>query len=189
MIKNFLLAGLLFCCYLCGNAQYTVEVSSHKPQKVEVSLRDYAKSTDNYLMNLPLTFNITDKNILMIMIGDDTSLDYDRKVWIFSKDMELTELMKKDKNVNASKLFKNQNKVLNKFLSYHEKIRLFRPFEDGYEIIKKNAKPIFLEILNPSANQTLIFSMQFYITQPDPNYPNFFIAKCKPIEIEITIKK
>jgi len=187
--KCALLVLLLWSC-LWVHAQYNIELEPHKPKKIDARLCDNSKTKDNYLMSLPLTFSISDKNVLIIMIGDDTSLSYERSVWLFSKETDFAELQKKNRNVNASKSFKNQNKRLNRFLSFHEKLRLFRSFEDGYEIVKKNAKPVFLEILNPStSSETLLFALQFYVTQPDANYPSLFIAKCNPIQIELTIKK
>jgi len=191
MMKKFILIVLLIWSYTEVAAQYSIEIAPHKPKKIDARLIDGSKTTDNYLMNLPLTFSITDKNVLIIMMGDDASLNYERSVWLFSKEIGLAELQKKDRNVGASKPFKNQNKTLNRFLSYHDKIRLFRPFEDGYEVVKKNAKPVFLEITNPSStsSETFLFALQFYVTQPDANYPASFIAKCKPIQIELTIKK
>jgi len=190
MMKKFILIVLLIWSCSEAAAQYSIEIAPHKPKKIEARLIDGSKTTDNYLMNLPLTFSLTDKNVLIIMMGDDASLNYERSVWLFSKDIGFAELQKKDRNVGASKSFKNQNKTLNRFLPYHEKIRLFRPFEDGYEVIKKNVKPILLEITtSSSSSETFLFALQFYVTQPDANYPASFIAKCKPIQIELTIKK
>ena len=189
MIKKFILLVLLLWSCVAVTAQYNIEIAPHKPKRIDARLCDDSKTKDNYLMNLPLTFSITDKNVLIIMMGDDASLNYERSVWLFSKDMGFSELQKKDRNVSASKPFKNQNKTLNRFLPYHEKIRLFRPFEDGYEVVKKNAKPVFLEIVNASASEKLLFALQFYVAQADVNFPASFIAKCKPIQIELTIKK
>jgi len=122
------------------------------------------------------------------MIGDDASLYYDRSVWLFAKDTELAGLMKNNKNVSASKAFKNQNRMLNKFTN-SRKLTFFRPFEDGYEVVKKNAKPVFFDMSNVAPNETLTFTLQFYVAQPDNNYPYVFMAKCKPVEIELTIKQ
>jgi hypothetical protein len=121
------------------------------------------------------------------MVGDDSTLGYERSVWFFSKDTDVAELMKRNRNVNVSKSFKNQNRVLSKIVSTG-KMRLYRNLEDGYEMVKKNAKPLFLEINNLSSNESLSFSLQFYVAQPDGNFPYVFIAKCKPIEIELILK-
>ena len=190
MIKKTILLALLCWSGLAVSAQYSIEIAPHKPARIDARLSDGDKARDNYLLNLPLTFSITDKNVLVVMMGDDASLNYERSVWLFSKDMAFADLQKKDRNVGAAKPFVKQNRTLNRFLSYHDKIRLFRPFEDGYEVVKKNAKPLFLEIMNLSnATETFLFALQFYVTQPDANYPAAFIAKCKPIQIELTIKK
>jgi hypothetical protein len=187
MMKKIILFAPLFWCCLWVSAQLKIEISPTKPQKVEVRLCDYFKATDNYLMNLPLTFSITDKKILIIMVGNDFTLDYERSVWLFAKDTDLAELMKKNHNVNASKTFKNQNRVLYKFLS-RGKMTYFRSFEDGYEVVKKNAKPVFFDISSLPPNVPITFSLQFYVTQPDSNFSCVFLARCKPIEIELTLK-
>jgi hypothetical protein len=184
--KNILFSILSWGCF-CAYAQLKIEVAQNKPHKVEARLCNYFKAKDNYLMNLPLTFSITDKKVLIIMVGNDLTLDYDRCVWFFSKDTNLAELLKKNRNVNASKAFKNQNRVLNKFLS-KGKMTLYRSLEDGYEVVKKNTKPVFFDISALPANQPLVFSLQFYVSQPDSNFPYVFLAKCKPIEIELTVK-
>jgi len=187
MMKKIILFALLFGGGFCVSAQLKVDIAPNKPQKIEVRLCDYFKTQDNYLMNLPITFSITDKKILIIMVGNDVTLDYERSVWLFAKDTDLAELMKKNRNVNASKAFKNQNRILNKFLS-RGKMTYFRPLEDGYEVVKKNAKPVFFDISNLPPNAPITFSLQFYVTQPDSNFPCVFLAKCKPVEFELTIK-
>ena len=186
MKRKIILIGLLLGSCILMTAQKKIELQPHKPQSVEVRLYDYNKG--DFLLTLPLTFSITDDNILFVMMGNDASLADERSVWLFSKEIDLAELMKKNRNVSAAKTFKKQNKTLKRTLPYHDKIILHRTFEDGYEIIKKNAKPVFFEIL-ASPKETLNFSLQFYVTQPKSNYAHSFIAKCKPVEFELIIKK
>jgi hypothetical protein len=187
--RKIILVILLLCNCLWLSAQKKIELQPHKPYSMEVRLYDNAKTDDNFLMSLPITLNITDKNILMIMLGNDNVLDGEYSVWLFSEETELAELMKKNRNVSATKSFKNKNTTLNKVLPFHKKLILYRPFDDGYETVKKNTKPLFLELLNPVPNESLKFYLQFYLTAPDKKSPYSFIAKCKPIEIEIIIKK
>ena len=186
MIKKVILSILFLVLCVCVHAQYKVEVSPHKSQKIDVRLSDDF-NRGNYLMNLPLAFSISNKKVLIIMVGDDMPLYYDHSVWFFAKDIDLAELIKKNRNVSASKSFKKQNRVLNR-ISYHRKMTLYRAFEDGYEVVKKNAKPIFFEISNLAPNESISFSLQFYVAQPDTNFPYVLLAKCKPIDIELTIK-
>ena len=188
MKKGILLIGLLLWSASWVTAQKKIEVQPHKPYSVEVRLSDYHKTEGDFLLNLPLTFSIINKNILIVMVGNDASLDYDRSVWGFSTEMDLAELMKTNRNVSAEKSFKKQNTVLNAVLLPCKKMKLYRAFDNGYESVTKNAKPFFFEILNLSPNEPLKFSLQFYVTKSNASFPYFFIAKCKPIEFELTIK-
>ena len=157
MKKKVLLFGLFFLGCLWATAQHKIEIAPRSPQKIDTRLRD--KISNEFLLNLPITLSITDKNVLILMIGNDVPQDNGLSVWLFSKDMDLDELLKKDRNVNAAKAFKNQNKILNKVLPYHEKMKLYRAFEDGYEVVKQNAKPLLFEISNFLFKESLIFSL------------------------------
>jgi hypothetical protein len=108
---------------------------------------------------------------------------------MFSKEMHFSDLIKINRNVNATRTFRNQNMILNTVLLYHRKMTLYRTFDDGYEIVKKNAKPLLIEVLNPAPDEVLQFSLQFYVTRPETYTPHLFVAKCKPIEVELIIKK
>jgi len=187
MKKKIILIGVLLGCCFWTTAQNKIELRQHEPYSMKVRLYDDSKTQNDFLLSLPLTFNLAEKNILIMMVGDDTPLSNGRSVWFFSDEMDFTELVKKDKNVGATKAFKNQNKVLNEVL-YHKKMMLHRPFDDDYEIVKKNVKPVFFEILDPAPDKPLTFSLQFYVSKPDANFPYFFIAKCDPINIELIIK-
>ena len=189
MKRGILLIGLLLWGSLWLTAQKKIELQAHKSQRVEVRLGDYNKTENDFLLNLPLTFSIINKNILVIMVGNDTVLDYEHSVWFFSEEMDFVdELMKGNRNVSAEKLFKKQNTVLSTVLMPYSKMTLYRTFDDGYEIVKKNAKPIFLQIPNLSSGETLKFSLQFYVAK-QAAVPYFFLAKCKPIEFELIIKQ
>ena len=185
MKKRIAIIGLLLGSCLWATAQHKVEITPHKPQGIEVRLCDME---NNFLLNLSLWFSITDKNILVVMIGNDAPMEYGCSVWLFSEEMRLVDLFQKDNNVRATKTFRKQNTVLNRFLLPHEKMTLQRSFDDGYEIIKKNTKPVFFEIINSSFKEALLFSLQFYVAQPGNSIPYLFVEKCKPIEIELIIK-
>jgi hypothetical protein len=143
--------------------------------------------SNNFLLTLPLTFSITDKNILVMMVGNDTALLHEQSVWFFSQEIPFADLMKKDHNISASKSFLQKNTELSAVLLPHRKVSLFRPMDNGYEVVKKNAKPILFEITE-TTSQPVIFYLQCYVAQSNSKYPYNFIAKCNPIEIELIIK-
>ena len=165
-------------------AQNKIVLHSPKQQHTETHLYD---EDDNFLLTLPLTFSITDKNVLIMMVGNDIRLPGEQAVWMFSEDIHLADLLKNDHNVSVTKSFKNRNTELHTVLLPHNRITLHRSFDDGYEIVKENAKPVFFDI-NDSSSNPLTFYLQFYVAKSDSKYPYVFIAKCKPIEVELNIK-
>jgi hypothetical protein len=165
------------------SAQKKIVLNSPKMQHIDTHLYD---EEGNFLLTLPLTFNMSNKTILSMMVGKDSELGFAQSVWFFSDKISLQDLIKKNHNVNAEKLFKKNNSDLNTILLTNRKISLFRAFDDGCEIITKNAKPVFFEII--ASPQPITFYLQFYVSKPDNKYPFVFFAKCKPIEIELTTK-
>jgi len=188
MKKKIIFIGILLGCCMWATAQKKITLQAHKPYSTEVRLCDQDKTDDNFLLNLPLTFSITDNNILIVMVGNDIALDYEQSVWMFSEKMSLADLMKKNCHVSATGIFKNKNTICDMVLLSSGTMTLYRTFDDGYEVIKKNAKPIFFKIPNPISNKPLTFSLQFYVAKPNPKFPYNFIAKCKPVEFELIIK-
>jgi len=184
MKKGIAIAVILFSSSVWMAAQNKLVLHSPKQQHTEAHLYD---EDDDFLLTLPLTFSITEKNILIMMVGNDTRLSEEQTVWMFSKETSGSDLEKTDRNVSVTKSFKNQNAKFHTVLMPQRRISLHRAFDDGYEIIKKNAKPVFFSVNNPSSN-SLTFYLQFYVAKPNGKFPYVFIAKCKPIEIELIIK-
>jgi hypothetical protein len=183
-MKKGIIFGLTFLSCVWVAAQSKIRLQSPKQQRVEVYL--YDENNDNFLFTLPLTFNITDKNVLVMMVGDDTKFTNGQSVWMFSENMPLSVLMKNNHNVGAAKSFKQRNSELNTVLVSHKKITLYRNFDNDCETVVQNTKPVFFSIQEASKG-VLTFYLQFYVAKSDGKYPYVFIAKCKPIEIELTI--
>jgi len=189
MKKELLLFVILCCSFMWAAAQLEVELYPNTPVHTKTRLLDCSKEKDDFLLTLPLTFSITDKNVLVIMVGNDGVLDYGYSVWFFSKEIVFSDLLIIDKNVSPP--WSSAWEKFNKLLPSHKKITLYRDFDNGYEIVTINAKPIFLELLNPIPGEPLLFSLQFYVSRPpisNNGKPYTFMAKCKPIEIELLIK-
>lgn len=183
MKKLSILVGILLLFGGHSLAQKKIVLNSPKMQHIETHLYD---EDGQFLLTLPLTFSLSNKTILSMMVGDDMELGKDQSVWFFSDTFSLEELMKVNYNVSTSKLFKKKNPELNAILLANRKISLFRKFDDGYEIVKKNAKPVFFEI--NAGNQPLTFYLQFYVAKPDKKFPFVLFSKCKLIEIELNTK-
>jgi len=170
--------------YSWATAQQKISLRAPKQFRTQVYLYD---DNNNFLLTLPLTFSLTDKNILVMMMGNDTALLRNQSVWVFHSEMAFADLMKNDNNISASKSFLKKNTELNALLLPHRKVSLFRTMDDGYEVVKKIAKPILFEI-NETTSQPVIFYLQCYVAQKNSKYLYNFVAKCNPIEIELIIK-
>ena len=169
------------CSYV--SAQKKIVLQSPKMQYTEIHLYD---EEENFLLTLPITFNLSSKNILAMMVGKDVEISPDQAVLFFSEQLLLKNFIKKNNNVSATKSFLKKNTELNTVLLPNRKISLYRPFDGGCEIVVKNAKPVFFEI--SSGAQSVTFYLQFYVSTSDNKYPNVLYAKCNPIEIELTLK-
>jgi len=181
MKKGIILIGLMLWSCVFGAAQNKIELRSPRQQHTEVHLYD---EEEIFLLTLPLTFSLTDKNILIMMVGNDIKLMGGQTVWMFSQEMKSVDLEKSDRNVSVTKSFKNRNTKFYTVLMPHEKITIHREFDDGYEIVKKNAKPVFFKI-SESSSGSLRFYLQFYVAKSDSKYPYVFISGCNPIEVEL----
>jgi len=183
MKKKLLLTGIFVVCCMGLFAQKKIVLTSPKMQYVETYLYD---ESQNYVLTLPLTFNLN-KNILTVMVGGDGVLFENQTVCFFSEDVSLNHLLKKDNNVSATKTFAKSNPELSPVLVPNRKITLYREFDDGYEWVKKNAKPLFLEI-GSSPTAPITFYLQFYVAKADKKFPYVLHSKCNPIEIELITK-
>ena len=185
MKKGFAVVVITSFCCLWAAAQQKIELRSPKQQHTKMHLYDEA---NNFLLTLPLTFSMTDKDVLIMMVGNDIRLADKQSVWIFSEEMYLTDLEKNNRNVSVMKSFQNQNTEFKPVLLPHRQITIHREFDDGYQIIKKSAQSVFFRINDSSSNPQLTFYLQFYVAKTDSKYPYVFAAKCKPIEVELFIK-
>jgi hypothetical protein len=167
-----------------ASAQKKIVLNAPKMQHVEINLYD---ESDRFLLTLPATFNITNKNTLTIMVGGDIELKKNQAVFIFSEDVSIKQLLKMNKNISAKGPFTKKNPVLNSVLFSNRKMSLNRDFDDGYEIVKKNAKPVILEI-NGASSQAITFYLQFYVAKPQKKYAYLIDAKCKLVEVELITK-
>jgi len=181
MNKGIALTGwLLLSCVVGMNAQQKVELRTPK-QQADVRLYD---EDNNFLLTLPMTFSMTTQNILVVMLGNDKRLADEQSVWMFSEEMNLADFMRINRNVGATKSFKKQHAELNSLLTSQRKIKIHRKFDEGYEVILKNAKPVFLKI-DETASGQFSFYLQFYVATSNEKYPYVLTAKCKPVEIKM----
>lgn len=185
--KKLILTGFILLGTLSLWAQkYEVELQIGTQKKEMLELVNDTDGTK--LLELPVTFQLINKDNLIILFGDGEELHNELSVWLFSPTMLLKDFLEKNKHVAAHKKFKKSNAELNRFYDskgckYISKYN----FDDGYEIIKKNPKPVFFQVTDSNIELYLYF---YVTTKNKKSYMNEFIAKTKPVKITIkTLKK
>ena len=154
----------------------------------EIGLKLYSNVDGKYLLDLSVTFQLTGANNLIMMLGNGKPLQNDHNIWLFSPAILLKNFLEKNKNVVAGKEFKNSNAQLNKFYAgngfeYMSKYN----FDDGYETIKRNPKPVFFQV----TDNNIELYLYFYVSSPNKKNPNLneLTAKVKPVKVTIKILK
>jgi hypothetical protein len=165
--------------------KYEVELQVGKQKKEMLEL--LSNTDGKKLLELPVTFQLINKNNLVLMFGDGEELPDGLCVWLFSPEVLVKDFLDKNKNVTANKKFKKSNSELNRFydgdgFKYISKYN----FDEGYEIIKKNPKPAFFQV----TNSDIELYLYFYVSAKNKKSNlNELITKTKPIKITIKTPK
>jgi len=187
IFNNIRIVIFMLSIFCVGNSfsQEKVQLSINGENRQSINVSLYDSDGGDFLLKFPITFSITDKNILIMMLGNDEYLPNDYKVWIFNYPQNISELINQNRNVGGSKKFIRNNNELLSFLKSNDNIRIYKEFDNGYETIIKSPKPVFLRIINKSKLKEMEF--QFYVTLNEKKYPDMFKAKCAPVKIRIQI--
>lgn len=182
MKKLIFIAILLFVDLSLMAQKYEValQIGKQKKEFLELSNPDGKK-----MLKLPVTFQLIDKDNLVVMFGDGESLENDLWVWLFSRNIPLKEFLQKNKNVTANPKFKKANPELGVFYESKNFKHKYK-FDDDYEIIKRNPKPVFFQITDNKEEKEL--SLYLYVSEPNKSNLNE-LTKIKTIKITIKILK
>lgn len=185
-MKKMIFIGILGMLSVSLGAQTKYELSlrvdSTKKELLElINDRDGEK-----LLDLPVAFQLTNKNNLVILFGNGETLPNEYTVWMFAPAILLKDFLKKNKNVIANKEFANSNSQLGKFFAEKglEYLSQYK-FDEEYQMIRKIPKPVFFQLTDREAELYLYF----YVSIPNKKDSdlNELIAKTKPIKITIKI--
>lgn len=183
-IKRNLSVLSVFCLLSmsCAFAQYNISLSEvQKQQQLEIGLHD--EYGGNKLLDLSLTFQITDKNVLIMLVGDGNRLPDNKTVCLFTERNKISDLQRVSPNILISKNFKNRYSAVLPFFESN-KMKLYKEFDDKCEIIKKNPKPIFFYLLDQEKLPQTI-NLQLYVAAEDDKNYQMLISKCVPVTIKI----
>lgn len=152
-----------------------------------VSVKLYDNNEGNYVLDLPLTFHISSNNILFMIVGDDNGISGENAVWMFDKTVPLNDFLKSNKQISASKTFKKQLNRLESFFSQSENIEKHTWFDNGFEFVQDNPKPVFFKVIDPS--KPVVLKLRFYASSENNNRTQVLTSETGIAKITINIKK
>jgi hypothetical protein len=188
MKKRLLLLILLFGnIALWSQTRHEVELVVGVTKELSLPLISDMDGTN--LLALPLSFQFTDKNYLVMMLGNGNPLEKEQSVWLFSSQKNVKWLIANNKNVSATKEFQKRYFDMNVFFnSLPNSVQLFNgyKFDNDYEVISKNPKAVIFQ-MNKDTKEISLF-LTFYVSKPDKKFANMLFTKAKIIEVKLKIK-
>jgi hypothetical protein len=125
-----------------------------------VSVRLYDNNEGNFLLELPLTFHITQNNILFMFVGDNNGVTGNHAVWMFDKTVSLNDFLKRNKQIGTAKSLKKQIARLESFFDQSENVDKFTWFDNGFEQVQSSPKPVFFKVGDTS--KPVVLKLKFY---------------------------
>jgi hypothetical protein len=182
---------LLISIFFWGNfalwSQTRHEVELSMGYTKEISVQLISDIDGKELLALPISIQFTDKEYLVMMLGNGNSLEKEQSVWLFSSQKNIKWLMENNKNVSATKEFQSHYSDLSIFFkSNHAQLFSGYKFDNEYEVIKGNPKPVIFQI-NKGVKEISLF-LTFYVSKPDKKFSNMLFTKAKTIELKIKVK-
>jgi hypothetical protein len=158
---------LLFCLLgkICP-AQTKVELSLINKAKQQTTLSVPLKDdvSGDILLMLPVTFKITDARVLIVAIGNGTTIDKNAQILLFQENAFIYSFLQKYPEYVVSNKMQTR-KYFNAFSNNNLKYRLYQNFDNNtFETIVKNPKIVMFQI-SDNIND-FIFDAQFYIAFP-----------------------
>ena len=159
--KRWVIAMMLLSGWLCHAAAQEIRLNGKDNRNREtVSVRLYDNNEGNFLLELPLTFHITQNNILFMFVGGDNGITGNNAIWMFDQAVSLNDFLGRNKHVGTSKSFKKQMNRLESFFDQSENVKKFTRFDNGFELVQASPKPVFFEVNDPS--KPVVLKLKFY---------------------------
>jgi hypothetical protein len=150
-----------------------------------VTVRLYDNNEGNYLFDVPITFHITQNNILFMIVGDDNGITGSNALWMFDRTVSLNDFLKKNKHIDAGKRFKKQISRLESFFDQSENVEKFTWFDHGFEQVQMSPKPVFFKIGDPS--KPIVLKLKFYTSLEKNNRPTELSSEAGLVRITINL--
>ena len=177
---------LMLSCLLCRATAQEIKLDSKDNRNREsVSVRLYDNNEGNYLLELPLTFHITQNNILFMFVGDDNGITGNHAVWLFDRPVPLNDFLKINKQIGTAKAFKKQMNRLESFFAQSENVDIFTPFDNGYTQVQSSPKPVFFKVSDTS--KPIVLKLKFYTSFEKADRSQELTAEAGTVKITINL--
>jgi hypothetical protein len=147
-------------------AQTKVALSLINKAKQQATLSVPLKDdvSGDILLMLPVTFKITDARVLIVAIGNGTTIDKNAQVILFQENTFIYSFLQNHQEYVVSNKIQKR-KYFNAFSNNNLKYRLYQNFDNNtFETVVKNPKIIMFQI-SENINE-FVFDAQFYIAFP-----------------------
>ena len=185
IVRVYLTAILTSCGLFSATAQEINLNQKDNNNRESVSVRLYDNNEGNYLLELPLTFHITQNNILFMIVGDDNGITGNNTIWMFDNSVLLNDFQKNNKHIGAAKMFKKQINRLESFFDQSENVSKFMWFDNGYEQVLASPKPVFFEVGDPS--KPVVLKLKFYTSFEKNNRSTELTSEAGTVKITINL--
>jgi hypothetical protein len=150
-----------------------------------VSVRLYDNNEGNFILELPLTFHVTQNNILFMFVGDDNGVTGNNAIWMFDKTVSLSDFLKRNKQVGVGKTFRKQMTRLESFFEQSENVEKFTWFDNGFEQVQSSPKPVFFKVNDPAKPVEL--KLRFYASFEKNDRSQELTSEAGVVRIKLTI--
>ena len=150
-----------------------------------VTVKLYDNNEGRFLLELPLTFHITQNNILFMIVGDEKGISGNQTLWMFDKAVSLADFLKWNKQVGASKDFKKQMNQLETFFGQSENVEKFTGFDHGFEQVQASPKPVFFKVNDPT--KPVLLKLKFYTSNEKPDRSQELTSEAGIVKITINL--
>ena len=152
---------LLFLASATLTAQTVKLDYNDEKNKETVRVQLFDSYNGDFLMELPLTFHVTEDYVLFVIIGDETGIKKNTAICLFDETMELNDLTKKNRNFTFSDNFKKYHKKIYPFFERTNNVEMMMPFQNHCEYIETTPKPLFFQIKNKA--NSIDLKLRFYL--------------------------
>jgi hypothetical protein len=151
-----------------------------------VSVRLYDNNEGNFILELPLTFHITQNNILFMFVGDDNGIRGNNAIWMFDKAISLNDFLKRNKHIGTAKQFKKQLNRLESFFDQSENVERFTWFDNGFETVQASPKPVFFKVGDTA--KPVVLKLKFYTSLEKSDRSRELTSEAGTAKVELRIE-